>query len=186
MGVTAVRMADEWFSRGQKKDRTGHLIEKVMAERSPEERIRAITELGSSGDYGAVGSLIDCCHDQDPEIRRGAIVGLQRLRSGRAVGVLIDRLRDKDELPETRQHAAAALAAIRSFRAVQELRIRVRGYGRGSCPPVLHRRGTGPGSPTGERSPGTCSFFLKIHFMVHDARAVSVPPQDFEGNTYLQ
>jgi HEAT repeat protein len=124
MGVTAVRMADEWFSRGQRKDTTSRLIEKVMAGRSPEERIRAITELGTSGDYRAVGSLIDCCHDQDPEIRRGAIVGLQRLRSGRAVGVLIDRLRDKDELPETRQHAAAALAAIRSFRAVQELRVR--------------------------------------------------------------
>jgi HEAT repeat protein len=49
---------------------------------------------------------------------------LQNLRSGRAVSVLIDRLRDKDELPETRQHAASALAAIRSYRAIQELRSR--------------------------------------------------------------
>ena len=124
MAMNAVRMADEWFSPLQKTDRTHRLIEKVMVERSPEERIGALRELGNSGDYGAVGSLIDCCRDQDPEIRRSAIVGLQNLRSGRAVGVLIDRLRDKDELPETRQHAAAALAAIRSYRAMQELRTR--------------------------------------------------------------
>jgi HEAT repeat protein len=124
MAINAVRMADGWFSPLSKKDRTCRLIEKVMAERSTEERIRAITELGTSGDYGAVGSLIDCCRDKDPEIRRNAIVGLQNLRSGRAVSVLIDRLRDKDELPETRQHAASALAAIRSYHAIQELRIR--------------------------------------------------------------
>ena len=51
-------------------------------------------------------------------------MGLQNIRSGRAVGVLIDRLLDKNELPETRQHAAAALASIRSYRAMQELRTR--------------------------------------------------------------
>ena len=124
MAVNAVRMADDWFSPLSKKDSTGRLIEKALAERSTEERVRAITELGTRGDYGAAGLLIDCCQDQDPVIRRSAIVGLQNLRSGRAVSVLIDRLRDKDELPETRQQAAAALAAIRSFRAMQELRIR--------------------------------------------------------------
>jgi len=124
MAVNAARMADEWFSPRKKMDRTHHLIEKVRPGRSPEERIPAIRELGTSGDYGAVRSLIDCCQDQDPGIRRSAIEGLQNLRSGRAVGVLIDRLRDKDELPETRQHAAAALAAIRSYRAMQELRDR--------------------------------------------------------------
>ncbi|MDD1692159.1 MAG: HEAT repeat domain-containing protein [Methanoregula sp.] len=124
MAVNAVRMADEWFSHRQKTDRTGRLIEKVLADRSTEERMRAITELGSSRDHAAAGLLIDCCHDQDPEIRRSAIIGLQNLRSGRAVSVLIDRLRDKDELRETRQHAASALAAIRSYRAIQELRSR--------------------------------------------------------------
>jgi hypothetical protein len=124
MALNAVRMADGWFSPLSKKDRTCRLIEKVMAERSTEERIRAITELGTSGDYGAVGSLIDCCRDQDPEIRHRAIVGLQNLRSGRAVSVLIDLLRSKNELPETRQRAAAALASIRSYGAMQELRIR--------------------------------------------------------------
>jgi len=124
MAINAVRMADGWFSPLSKKDRTCRLIEKVMAERSTEERIRAITELGTSGDYSAIGSLIACCRDHNPEIRHSAIEGLQNLRSGHAVGVLIELLRSKNELPETRQRAAAALAAIRSYGAVQELRLR--------------------------------------------------------------
>jgi HEAT repeat protein len=124
MAINAVRMADGWFSPLSKKDRTCRLIKKVMAERITEERIRAITELGTSGDHSAIGSLIACCRDHNPEIRHTAIVGLQNLRSGHAVGVLIDILRSKSELPETRQRAAAALAAIRSYGAMQELRTR--------------------------------------------------------------
>jgi HEAT repeat protein len=124
MAINAVRMADGWFSSLSKKDRTCRLIKKAMAERSTEERIRAITELGTSGDYSAIGSLIACCRDHNPEIRHSAIEGLQNLRSGHAVGVLIDLLRSKNELPETRKRAAAALAAIRSYGAMQELRIR--------------------------------------------------------------
>ena len=124
MAVNAVRMTGELFGRRQKTEQGGHPGENVLAERSTEERVRAIRELGVRKDYGAIGSLIECCNDQDPEIRRSAIVGLQHLRSGRAVSVLIDRLRDKDELPETRQHAVSALAAIRSYRAMQELRTR--------------------------------------------------------------
>jgi HEAT repeat protein len=123
MAVNAVRMDDKWFCT-LKTGRTRRLVEKVIAERNTEERVQAIMELGNSGDHGAAGLLIDCCQDLDPEIRRGAIVGLQNLRSGRAVGVLIDFLRDKDELPETRKHAVAALAAIGSYRAMQELRTR--------------------------------------------------------------
>jgi len=124
MAMNAARMGGVWFSPVSNKDSTRHLIEKIQLEKSPEERMRALRELGNRRDYGAIGSLMDCCRDQDPSIRRSAIAGLQNLRSGRAVGVLIDRLRDKDELPEIRQRAAAALAAIRSFRAMQELRTR--------------------------------------------------------------
>ena len=124
MVMNAARMADKWFSPLPKTDRTTRLIEKITVEKSPEERIAAIKELGNSGNHGAVGSLIDCCQDPDPEIRNSAIMGLQNIRSGRAVGVLINRLLDKNELPETRQHAAAALASIRSYRAMQELRTR--------------------------------------------------------------
>jgi HEAT repeat protein len=124
MAVNAARMAGEWFGTLAKKDTTSRLIEKAKADQAREERLQAITNLGNSGDYGAVKSLIDCCQDMDPQIRRSAIAGLQNLRSGRAAGVLIERLRDKEELPEIRQHAAAALAAIRSYRAMQELRAR--------------------------------------------------------------
>ena len=124
MAINAARMAGEWFSPLTKKDSTSHLIEKIQLERSPEERIQALKELGNRRDYSAIGSLMNCCHDKDPEIRRSAIVGLQHLRSGRAVSVLVDRLLDKDELPEIRRGAAGALAAIRSYRAVQELRSR--------------------------------------------------------------
>ena len=124
MVMNAARMADKWFSPLPKTDRTTRLIEKITVEKSLEERIAIIKELGNSGNYGAVGSLIECCQDPDPEIRRSAIGGLHNLRSGRATSILIDRLHDKYELPEIRKSAAAALAAIRSYGALQELRSR--------------------------------------------------------------
>jgi HEAT repeat protein len=124
MGMIADSMADEWDSSLPKTDGVYRLIEKTMNSRSPKVRIWAITSLGNSGDPRAVRSLIDCCQDQSPEIRLRAIEGLQSLRSGRSVEVLIERLRDKDELAETRQRAAAALATIKSFGAIRELRNR--------------------------------------------------------------
>jgi HEAT repeat protein len=123
MGMIANRMFDEWLS-SQQKIGIYDLIEKAMVERRPNERIRAIIALGNSGDPRAVQSLIDCCQNQNPEIRLRAIEGLQNLRSGRATCALIERLRDKGELPETRQRAAAALATIRSYGAMVELRNR--------------------------------------------------------------
>jgi HEAT repeat protein len=122
MGMISDNMADEWDGALPKTDGIYSLIEKTVDSRSQKVRIWAITALGNSGDPRAVRSLIDCCQDQSPEIRLRAIEGLQSLRSGRAVSVLIDRLRDKEELPETRQRAAAALATIRSFGAIRELK----------------------------------------------------------------
>jgi HEAT repeat protein len=124
MGMITNRMADELEDSLSKTDGIYRLIEKTTNSGSQKVRIWAIVALGNSGDPRAVRSLIDCCKDQDPEIRLRAIEGLHNLRSGRAVDVLIDRLRDKGELPETRQRAAAALATIRSYSAIQELRIR--------------------------------------------------------------
>jgi HEAT repeat protein len=121
MGMISDNMVEEWDSALPKTDGIYSLIEKTMDSRSSKVRIWAITALGNSGDPRAVRSLIDCCQDQSPEIRLRAIEGLQLLRSGRAVSVLIDRLRDKEEQPETRQRAAAALATIRSFGAIREL-----------------------------------------------------------------
>jgi HEAT repeat protein len=124
MGMIADSMVDEWDSSLPKTDGIYRLIEKTTDSRSSKVRIWAITALGNSGDPRAVRSLIDCCQDKSPEIRLRAIEGLQSLRSGRAVGVLIERIRDKEELPETRQRAAAALATIRSFSAIRELKNR--------------------------------------------------------------
>ena len=122
MGMIANSMVDERLSSLPKTDGIYRTIEKIMVERDLKERISAIIALGSSRDPRAVRSLIDCCKDQDPEIRLRAIEGLQSLRSGRSVEVLIERLRDKRELHKTRQRAAVALATIRSYRAIQELK----------------------------------------------------------------
>jgi HEAT repeat protein len=122
MGIITNSMADELEDSLPGTEGIYRLIEKTMNSRSPKVRIWAIMALGNSGDPRAVRSLIDCCQDQSPEIRLRAIEGLQSLGSGRSVEALAGRLRDKDELPETRQRAAAALATIRSFSAIRELR----------------------------------------------------------------
>jgi HEAT repeat protein len=124
MGMITNSMADELDDSQPGTEGIYRLIEKTMNSRSAKVRIWAITALGNSGDPRAVRSLVECCQDQDPEIRIRAIEGLKNLRSGRSVEVLAGRLRDKDELPEIRQRAAETLATIRSFGAIRELRNR--------------------------------------------------------------
>jgi HEAT repeat protein len=124
MGMITNSMADELGDSLPGTEGIYRLIEKTMNSRSAKVRTWAITALGNSGDPRAVRSLVECCQDQDPEIRIRAIEGLKNLRSGRSVEALAERLRDKDELPEIRQRAAATLAAIRSFGAIRELRNR--------------------------------------------------------------
>ena len=65
---------------------------------------------------------MDCCSDTDALVRMHATEALLKLRSGRAVKVLIERLKDKNEQMKTRERAAAALAAIRSYSAIEGLR----------------------------------------------------------------
>lgn len=113
---------DEWLSSLPEPDGISRLIEKTAAAGDPKERIPAVIELAHSRDPRVVQPLIDCCRDQDPEIRLRAIEGLLNMRSGRSVDVLIERLRDKRELYETRKRAVVALATIRSHRAIQELK----------------------------------------------------------------
>jgi HEAT repeat protein len=122
MGIIADSIVDEWLSSLPETDGIYHIIEKTRAGRDPRERIPSIIELGTSRDPRAVQPLIDCCRDQDPEIRLRAVGGLQNLRNGRSVDVLIERLRDTGELYETRKRAVVALATIRSYRAIQELK----------------------------------------------------------------
>jgi HEAT repeat protein len=120
--MIADRSVDEWFSSLPKTNGIYRIIEKTMDEKSQKERIWAVIALGESGDPRAVRPLIDCCRDRDPEIRGHAIGALHKLKSGRAVSVLIDRLKDKREQPEIRRHAAEALAEIRSSSAIEGLR----------------------------------------------------------------
>jgi len=116
--------AGEWFNSMPGTGRIYHLINEAMDERNTRNRIGAIIALGETGDPRAVRSLVNCCSDMDPEIRRHATDALHKLRSGRAVDALIERLKDKCEQPVTRQHAADALATIRSFSAIDGLKDR--------------------------------------------------------------
>ena len=120
--MIAERTVNEWFSCLPKTGGVYRLINGTMSERSQNERIRAIIALGESDDPRAVRPLMDCCNDSDALIRRHATEGLFKLKSGRAVGVLIERLKDKKEQPATRENAASALAAIRSYSAIEGLR----------------------------------------------------------------
>jgi len=101
-----------------------HLIEKIRGKTQQQDRIDAVKAMGDSGDPRVVLPLVDCCSDEDPEIRRHATEALFKLKSGRAVQALIGRLKDKAEQPQTRQCAAAALAAIRTYSAIEGLKDR--------------------------------------------------------------
>lgn len=100
------------------------LIDTVQDSRNRKDRIGAVIEMGESGDPRAVSPLIDCCRDRDAEVRRHAIDALSKLRSGRAVFALIERLQDRNEQMENRKRAAAALAMIRTYSAIIGLKER--------------------------------------------------------------
>jgi len=110
---------NEWFSRFAGSALIYRIIEDVQSGKEREERIRALKSLGERGDPRAVSALVNCCDDQDPEIRINAIYALSRLRSGRSVPTLIEHLDNENELPEARQKAAMALAVIHSHRAIE-------------------------------------------------------------------
>ncbi len=122
MDMIVERTADEWHNSLPKTSGVYRLINGTMGDRSKSERIKSVIALGESGDPRAVHPLMDCCSDNDALIRRHATEALLKLRSGRAVRVLIERLKDKNEQLKTRERAAAALAAIRSYSAIQGLR----------------------------------------------------------------
>jgi HEAT repeat protein len=122
MDMIVERTVDEWYSSLPKTGGVYRLINGTMGDRSKSERIKAVIALGESNDPRAVHPLMDCCNDNDALIRWHATEALFKLRSGRAVRVLIERLKDKNEQLKTRERAAAALAAIRSYSAIQGLR----------------------------------------------------------------
>ncbi|MFA5348682.1 MAG: HEAT repeat domain-containing protein [Methanoregula sp.] len=120
--MIAERSVDEWYSSLPKTSGIYRLINGTMGDRGEKERIWAVIALGESDDPRAVRPLMDCCADKDPQIRLHATEALFKLRSGRAVSVLVERLRDKNERLVTRERAAAALAAVRSYTAIEGLR----------------------------------------------------------------
>jgi HEAT repeat protein len=122
MSMIAERSVDEWFSTLPKTSGIYRLINGTMGDRGEKERIWAVIALGESDDPRAVRPLMDCCADKDPQIRLHATEALFKLKSGRAVSVLVERLRDKNEHLVTRERAAAALAAVRSYSAIEGLR----------------------------------------------------------------
>lgn len=126
MGIDVMAMslegsAGEWYSSVPGMDEIYHIIDEATAEKDQKERIRAVIALGDSGDPRAVRPLVRCCSDSNPEIRRHAVVGLEKLKSARAVDTLIERLKDRREEYATRIRAASALAAIRSYSAIEGL-----------------------------------------------------------------
>lgn len=122
MDMIVERSVDEWYNSLPKTGGVYRLINGTMGDRSRKERINAVIALGESDDPRAVHPLMDCCNDNDALIRRHATEALLKLKSGRAVRVLIERLKDKNEQLKTRELAAAALAAIRSYSAIEGLR----------------------------------------------------------------
>jgi len=122
MGMIAERSVDEWHNALPRTNWIYRLINGTMGDRSRNERITAVIALGESDDPRAVHPLMDCCTDTDALIRLHATEALLKLKSGRAVRVLVERMKDKNEQMKTRERAATALAAIRSFSAIEGLR----------------------------------------------------------------
>lgn len=124
MDMCMERLGGEWSGLLPEEGGIYHLIEKSRGETLRKNRIGAVIALGESGDPRGVLTLMDCCRDEDPDIRRHAIEALSKIRSGRAVHALIERMKDKSEQPANRQCAASALAAIRTYSAIEGLKDR--------------------------------------------------------------
>ena len=112
----------QWYNSLPRKGAIYDLAYAAVSGSDREERLRAVVALGKSGDPRAVRPLMDLAADSDPAIRSSVISALGSLKSGRSVEVLIGCMRARDELPDIRQDAAAALAAIRSTGAIRGLK----------------------------------------------------------------
>ncbi len=124
MDMCMEESASEWFSALPCTGRIYRLIEEAGNVTNTQNRLSAMNALGVSGDPRAVRQLVACCSDPDPLIRLHATEALRKLRSGRAVNALVERLKDKSEQPQIRQRAAEALATIRSYSAIEGLKDR--------------------------------------------------------------
>ena len=125
MSMCVEESIGEWYDPVPGTGGIYRLIAQVGGGTDQPERIGAVIALGDSGDPRAVRPLIHCCNDEDSEIRRHATDALGKLKSGRAVHALIERMKDKSEQAGTRQRAVSALAAIRTYSAIEGLRDRI-------------------------------------------------------------
>ncbi len=119
------RLAGSWPGKLPTTIELYRMIDEAQGTKNRKDRIGAVIEMGESGDPRVVTPLIDCCRDKDAEVRRYATEALHKLRSGRAVNVLLERLQDRSEQLATRQGAAAALALIRTYSAIAGLKDRL-------------------------------------------------------------
>ncbi|MEI6840840.1 MAG: HEAT repeat domain-containing protein [Methanomicrobiales archaeon] len=94
-------------------------MEDVQSGTDREKRNRVFKSPGERGDPRALSAFVNCCDDQDPEIRIHTIEALSRLRSRRSVPTLIEHLDNENEFPEARQKAAMALAVFHGHRAIE-------------------------------------------------------------------
>jgi len=105
------------------------LIDELDGSADLQDRIALIIRMGASGDPRYVTTLVACCREANPDVRRHAIEALYSIRSGRAVDVLLERLHDKNEQTAIRKKAADALMLIRTYGAIEGLRDRLRDLG---------------------------------------------------------
>jgi len=112
------------------------LIRELKESVDPYDRIGLILRMGASGDPRYVNTLIGCCRDTNSDVRRHTIEALYKIRSGRAVAVLLERLHDKNEQTAIRTRAADTLMLIRTYSAIEGLRDRMRD----SCEDTIIRK----------------------------------------------
>jgi HEAT repeat protein len=111
----------EYISQVPTTEEIYRLIAAVREGASLPDRITALALLGESRDPRAVIPLVECCTDENAEIRWHAIEALHQVGSVRSVATLIERLRDRDEDVAIRKTAAHALADIKSYHTLEPL-----------------------------------------------------------------
>ena len=105
----------EWYNATSGKGGIYDLANTAAYGDGKGERLKAVIALGESDDPRAVRPLMDLLSDRDPEIRVYATCALGTLKSGRAVEVLIGRLRTgtSGSPPGNRQRQRSPLSGVR-------------------------------------------------------------------------
>jgi HEAT repeat protein len=111
----------EYISQVPTTDEIYRLIAVAREGASPRDRIDALRLLGESRDPRAVIPVVECCTDEDADIRWHAIEALHKVRSVRSVPVLMERLKDRNEDIAIRKKAALTLSDIKAYHTLEPL-----------------------------------------------------------------